>query len=84
MPHQVNIKLISSVIIALIGVRVYPPSYFGDGTGAILLTDMQCLGSEQNLYSCNRGFDSQLESHSNDATIKCWTKSIFAQLVFLN
>ena len=63
-------------IIGIIGVRVYPPSYFGDGSGAILLNDMQCLGSEQSLYACNRGVNtSHLESHSNDATIKCWKKS---------
>lgn len=59
-----------------IGVRVYPPSYFGDGSGPILMTDLSCLGSEYNLYQCNRPFTSHAESHSNDATIKCWRKGI--------
>lgn len=55
---------------------MYPPSYFGDGSGPILMTDLSCLGSEYNLYQCNRPFTSHTESHSNDATIKCWRKGI--------
>jgi deleted-in-malignant-brain-tumors protein 1 len=56
-------------------VRVYSPSYFGDGSGGIFLSSMQCLGSENNLYSCNRNtYNSYDGSHSNDATIQCWNK----------
>lgn len=53
---------------------MYPPSYFGDGSGPILMNDLACLGSEYNLYQCNRQFNSYAQSHSNDATIKCWRK----------
>lgn len=60
---------------SLLGVRVYPASYFGDGSGPILMNDMACLGAETNLYQCQRGFNtSYAESHSNDATVKCWGK----------
>lgn len=67
----------------LIGVRVYPPAYFGDdASGPILMNNLACLGSEQNLYQCNqdRG-TSYAASHSNDATIWCWTKSEYFVII---
>ena len=51
-------------------------SYYGQGTGSILLDNVNCLGSETNLLKCSRGgrntrlFDNNCD-HSEDAGVKC-------------
>lgn len=45
---------------------------FGDGTGPIVLDDVQCTGTESSILDCNhRGLLQHNCQHSNDAGVKC-------------
>lgn len=50
-------------------------SYYGEGTGMILLDDISCAGNEDSLLQCSRRSNSPLFStncdHSEDAGVKC-------------
>ena len=50
-------------------------SYYGEGTGMILLDDVICTGNEDDLLQCSRRSSSPLFSsncnHSEDAGVKC-------------
>ena len=50
-------------------------SYYGEGTGMILLDDVICAGNEDDLLQCSRRSMSPLFStncnHSEDAGVKC-------------
>ena len=50
-------------------------SYYGWGSGRILLDDLTCRGNEENLLECSRRFDNSVFStncdHSEDAGVKC-------------
>ena len=47
-------------------------AYFGQGTGQIVLDDVNCSGSENQLLTCNRGaLVSANCDHSDDAGVRC-------------
>ncbi|XP_037830334.1 scavenger receptor cysteine-rich domain-containing group B protein-like [Kryptolebias marmoratus] len=55
---------------AAYGVR--SQAYFGQGTGSIWLSDVDCLGSEKNLSDCSHsGFGNNLCAHINDVGVYC-------------
>ena len=50
----------------------YGSAHYGQGTGAILLDDVECSGSESSLFSCRHGGVGNHEcSHSEDASVRC-------------
>ena len=57
----------------LAGSTVYSSaSTFGEGTGPILFTDMQCSGSELSLLACHKSvFGVTSCTHSRDVGLKC-------------
>lgn len=64
-----------STFFSIIGARVYPSSYFGDGAGPIVMNDVACLGSEFSLFDCDLSSNAYTEDNTgNYATIKCWKK----------
>ena len=51
---------------------VYGSARYGQGTGPILLDDVDCLGNESSLFSCGHsGFGTHDCSHSKDASVQC-------------
>ena len=48
---------------------------FGQGTGAILLDDVNCNGNENNLTSCTYNANHNC-AHSEDAGVTCHGKSL--------
>ena len=45
---------------------------YGNGTGAILLSDLNCVGSEASLVGCpTSGTQSRVCDHSEDAGVRC-------------
>ena len=52
--------------------NAYQDAHYGQGTGPILFGDVDCLGSESLLISCNhRGVGNHNCDHSGDASVRC-------------
>ena len=53
-------------------VAAHQSAYFGQGSGQILLDDVQCTGTETSLFSCShRGTRIHNCGHSEDASVTC-------------
>ena len=51
---------------------VYGSAYYGQGTGQIVLDDVDCLGSESSLFSCRHsGVGIHNCRHSQDVSVRC-------------
>ena len=51
---------------------VYGSAHYGQGTGPILLDDIDCLGSESALLLCRHsGIENHDCDHSKDASVLC-------------
>ena len=47
-------------------------AYYGEGTGPIWLDDVQCLGTESDLFACvHNGFGNHNCEHDKDASVEC-------------
>ena len=50
-------------------------SYYGEGSGSIILDDCECRGDENNLLECPRRLDTSVFTtncdHTEDAGVKC-------------
>ena len=56
------------------GAIPFSNAYFGSGTGAVLIDDVSCTGSEQFLANCtNNGIGniSSICGHDDDAGVQC-------------
>lgn len=51
-----------------------PGATFGEGTGLIHLTSLQCQGFEDSLLNCSSSSDTTACSHTNDVSIICQCK----------
>ena len=53
-------------------VTAHHGAYFGQGSGQILLDDLQCTGREGSLLECNHsGINSHNCGHGEDASVTC-------------
>lgn len=61
-------------------VKAYSSIHFGEGTGPILMDNIDCSGSERSLALCRfRGFGQENCDHSEDAGVEChrWSCCIY-------
>ena len=65
MQYKLKLNSFSSAGEALINAQ------FGQGTGRIVLADVQCSGSETQLINCRHGTVSSNCDHSDDAGVRC-------------
>ena len=49
----------------------YSNAHFGQGSGAVVLDDVQCTGTEETLVDCLYGNSTLDCTHSDDAGVHC-------------
>ena len=55
---------------------VFGEARFGQGSGDIMLDNLRCRGSEDDIFDCpSNGLDINDCSHAEDAGVECRTKS---------
>lgn len=59
----------------------YIRAHFGQGSGAIILDDVQCTGSEDNLVDCPYDRSTLDCTHSEDAGVRCQITREFSPLL---
>ena len=54
--------------------RVFPDAEFGEGSGAIFLEGVECVGTEDSLLDCDMHVELGLTlcDHSDDVGIRCY------------
>lgn len=52
--------------------RRYQNAFFGQGTGAINMDNVVCIGNESRLIDCPYDPDASDDTHAEDAGVKCW------------
>ena len=53
-------------------IAAYESARYGEGTGPILLANVECLGTESSLFSCGHsGVGKHYCRHNKDASVRC-------------
>jgi len=69
-----GVKESPSRLLYCIGAVVYSDAFFGQGTGPILLDDLNCTGMENRLTDCPSdgvGNSDNCRGHADDAGVQC-------------
>ncbi len=61
----------TTVIPLVSGATAYRGARFGEGTGPIIMDDVQCAGTENGLLSCIHNPITTDCTHSEDAGVRC-------------
>lgn len=70
--HMACSVLCFSSIILFVGATAFRNAFFGQGTGRILLDNVQCTGSEIKLVNCpHNGIGIENCVHAEDAGVRC-------------
>lgn len=66
----------------LVVLEALPRASFGEGSGQILLNNVQCTGSEETLLNCTSSFNqSNSCTHAQDAGVSCLLGNRFQTVI---
>ena len=62
------------ILLSTTGSRAFRSAQFGEGTGAVFLEGLECVGTETSLLDCpmDTPLGTSLCDHSDDAGIRCY------------
>ena len=67
-----DVRVVCRMLGFQIAVRAVTSAGYGQGSGSIILDDVECLGTERNLAECtHNGYESHNCGHSEDAGAVC-------------
>jgi len=58
-------------------------AYFGQGTGYILLNNVNCAGNESNIYGCDIRYNTHDCGHHKDAGVVCVGENVKGNSVII-
>ena len=79
---QLEILLVRlNLLLCLSEAVPFSSSFFGNGTGSILLDELQCSGSEPSLLECGHNIIGEHDcSHAEDAGVRCGGRAVFVSM----
>lgn len=58
--------------------EVYGGAHFGEGSGSVWMSNMECMGNESSPYACRQSkIGPQDSTHQHDAGVKCQNEKKF-------
>ena len=62
---------LQALFLCIAGVVAIKGAYYGEGSGSIYFTKLECDGTEEKLVDCTSSSDTRKCSHGNDSGVIC-------------
>lgn len=67
----VQMQHYDSPLTSVLDAQAVSNAHFGQGTGPMILDNVFCRGTENNIQNCYKSFDASEDSHNEDAGVIC-------------